>query len=144
MVFLSDQDSLTSKGGAATLLDWRSHRIRRVVRSTLAAEAMAMDVGVDTAYYLRHLFAEVLFRDFKPGSSGKLPSFFMPIKVATDCKSLYDILTKEGTPSTTLERRLSIDIAAVAHVAEEFDDENPKSTVFWVPTDKQVADHLTK
>ncbi|CAK0805201.1 unnamed protein product [Prorocentrum cordatum] len=144
MVFCADVRCLTSRGGAASLLDWRSHRIRRVVRSTLAAEAMAMDAGVDTAYFLRHLFAEILFEDFRPGLSGKLPADFRPIKVATDCKSLYDILTKEGTPSTTLERRLSIDIAAVAHTAEDFDDENPKHTVFWVPTDKQIADHLAK
>ena len=26
---------------------------------------------------------------------------------------------------------------------EEFDDEDPKHSVFWVPTDKQIADHLT-
>eukprot|EP00959_Pyramimonas_sp_CCMP1952_P432776 9062970-Pyramimonas_sp.AAC.1 len=30
-----------------------------------------MDEGVDTAYFLRHLFAEILFEDFRPGLFGQ-------------------------------------------------------------------------
>ena len=72
------------------------------------------------------------------------PRDFLPAKGITDCRSLYDLLVKEGAPPATLERRLAIDIAALVALAEAYDAENPKETYFWVPTEHQMADHLTK
>ena len=47
-------------------------------------------------------------------------------------------------PSSTQEKRLAIDVAAMAEIAAEYDEENPKRTFLWVPTWAQCADHLTK
>ena len=125
-------------------MDWRSHRVRRKCRSTVAAEAMAMDAGVDAASQIRVMLAEALLNDFSTTRSGSLPPDFIPIQVVTDCRSLYDLLTKEGTPSTTMEKRLAIDIAAICEIADEYDQEDPKETFKWCPTDYQLADYLTK
>ena len=144
MIFLGTFAAFTVIGSVVSLQDWRSHRIRRVCRSTLAAECMAMDASVDSAMFLRGLYAEVLLSKYSASSCGPLPADFLPLKSITDCRSLFDLLTKEGTPSTTLERRLAIDIAALNQVGEEFDEEDPRRTFVWVPTDHQVADHLTK
>ena len=144
ILFLADLSVFTSKGGIVSPQDWRSHRIKRVCRSTLAAECMAMDAAVDSAMFVRHLFGEMLLFAYLSSVSGPLPPNFLPLKSVTDCRSLYDLLAKEGTPSTTLERRLSIDIAALNQTSDEFDSEDPKKTFIWVPTTVQVADHLTK
>eukprot|EP00974_Lingulodinium_polyedra_P104229 10087312-Lingulodinium_polyedra.AAC.1 len=44
----------------------------------------------------------------------------------------------------TVERRLAIDIAAIAEIGQQQDPEDPRQTFHWVPTDQQLADHLTK
>ncbi|CAK9048607.1 Retrovirus-related Pol polyprotein from transposon RE1 (Retro element 1) (AtRE1) [Includes: Protease RE1 [Durusdinium trenchii] len=45
LVFLAGSGVDSLEGDFASLLDWRSHRIRRQCLSTLASETMAMDVG---------------------------------------------------------------------------------------------------
>ena len=54
------------------------------------------------------------------------------------------MIVKEGTASTTIEKRLAIDITAIIEIGEVFDKENPKNTFYWVPTHEQRADHMTK
>ena len=144
LLWLADHDVMEQKGGTANLIDWRSHRIRRVCRSTLAAETMAMDAGMDSAAQLRCLIAEALIPNFTAAVHKEPPRDFIPSKGITDCRSLYDLLVKEGAPPATLERRLAIDIAALVALAEAYDAENPKETYYWVPTEHQMADHLTK
>jgi hypothetical protein len=144
ILFLAEDSVLTAAGGWMSPHDWRSHRIRRVCRSTLAAECMAMDAAVDAAMFLRALLAEMLVSNYVAGKCGPISPNFLPLKSITDCRSLYDLLTKEGTPSTTLERRLSIDVAGLMQTGEEFDNEDPKKTFLWCPTQCQLADYLTK
>ena len=90
------------------------------------------------------MYGEILLADFSAATCGPLPSEFLPLKSATDCKSLFDMLTKEGAPSTATEKRTAIDLAALISVGEEFDDEDPRKTFFWIPTTEMIADHLTK
>jgi hypothetical protein len=55
-----------------------------------------------------------------------LPSDFLPVIGVTDCRSLYDLLVKDGQPSTTPEKRLTIDINGLKEAAMEFDPEGEK------------------
>ena len=84
-----------------------------------------MEAGLDAAVQIRTILAEALMTDYVAGRSGTLQPDFLPIKGVTDCKSLYDFLCKEGAPSTTMERRLAVDVAAISEIGEEFDPENP-------------------
>ena len=146
MVFLAGAEVETVKGDDVSLLDWRSHRIKRQCRSTLAAETMSMDAGVDAAIYTRELFAEILIKDYVPSQCGRLPADFMPVVAVTDCRSLYDLLVKDGPVSSTQEKRLAIDIGGLKEAAAEFDEDQERlNEIFrWIATDAQWADHLTK
>ena len=120
LVFLTGPDVLSVEGDFASLLDWRSHRIqRRRCRSTLAAETMAMDAGMDSALFTRELLAEVLLQDYKATQCGKLPPWFLTPHVVTDCRSLYDLVTKDGPLAATQEKRLTLDIGAIKESAVE-------------------------
>ena len=145
-VFIAGENVDTVAGDSASLLDWRSHRIKRQCRSTLAAETMAMDAGMDAGIFCRELLAEMLVESYVPTTSGRLPSDFIQVIGVTDCRSLYDLLVKDGQPSTTQEKRLTIDINGLKEAATEFDPEGEKlkETFRWVATESQVADHLTK
>ena len=70
----------------------------------------------------------------------------MPVVAATDCRSLYGLLVKDGPLSATQEKLLASDLVGLKEAAAEFDPEQEKlKEVFhWVATDNQLADHLTK
>jgi hypothetical protein len=146
LTFVTGPDVQTPTGDLASLLDWRSHRIKRQCRSTLAAETMSLDAGFDSGIFLRELMAEPLIKDYNPVQSGKLPVNFLPVMPVTDCRSLYDLLTKDGPVAATQEKRLTLDLGAIREAAEEFDpdQEDLKGTFKWVDTNSQLADHLTK
>ena len=116
-------------GDYASLLDWRSHRIKRQCRSTLAAETMVMDATKDAGLFARELMAEaeVMIPSYFPLQAGRLPGEFPPVIAAMDCRSLYDLLVKDGPLSSTQEmKRLVIDIGGLKELAGEFDPEQER------------------
>ena len=120
-MFLADQHN------NCNLFSWQSKRLKRIVRSTLAAETLAMCEGVDAALYVSAVYSDMAFND----SSRKLP-----LQVLTDNKSLQDALKSSKYVS---DRRLRIDIGSLK---ELIDYEHMQ--ICWVPTDEQLADVLTK
>lgn len=146
MVLLAGGAVDTVDGGTVNLVDWRSHRIKRQCRSTLAAETMAMDAAMDAGIYCREFLSEMLIKEYIPSQCGRLPRELFPVVAVTDCRSLYDLFVKDGPVSTTQEKRLAIDIGGLKETAAEFDEEQEKlSEIFrWIATDMQWADHLTK
>ena len=146
LVFITGPMVYTTEGDVANLVEWKSHRIRRRCRSTLAAETMALDAAADASLFTRELLAEIMIESYQPTQSGKLDPSIFPTSMATDCRSLYDLVVKDGPLSSTQEKRLTLDIAALREAAEELEPsaENMKEIYKWVPTQVQRADHLTK
>ncbi|CAK0885511.1 unnamed protein product [Prorocentrum cordatum] len=129
LIFLADEVILTGPT-SCTLLFHKSKRTPRVVRSTLAGEAIAQDLGVDYASYLSKFLSEMLTG--RP--AGRHPPIFEVITV-TDCKSLYDAL-HQLTPSLS-EKRTVIDVISIR-------DEVKVKNVRWIPTTHMIADGMTK
>ena len=111
-------------------MDWRSSRTKRVIRSTLAGEASAADVAADTSYFTAALFDEAL-----TGKRTTKNAPFSPHIICTDCRSLYDAITK--VMLSVHEKRTLIDLLSVRETTGA-------SGVHWVPTQEQHADGLTK
>ena len=61
----------------------------------------------------------------------------IPFCLGTDCKSLYDLCTKDG--STPDEKRVALDLLDVREGIETFGDK-----IRWVPTDHMLVDCFTK
>ena len=106
------------------LLHFRSARIKRVCRSTFAAETMSAVDAQDNAIALQTLFEQWT------GTQ-------LPIKIYTDCRSLYESL-KQIAPTAT-EKRLEIDLRTLK---ESID--SGELAVEWIDTHHQLADALTK
>ena len=72
---------LVDTNGTSVPISWQSKKIRRVTKSPLASETLAMGEGADTAYYLASLFHEIF------------PNHPLPkIHCITDSKSLVDTM----------------------------------------------------
>eukprot|EP00435_Cladocopium_sp_Y103_P029008 s424_g7.t1 len=118
-------------------MSWNSKQIGRVVRSTLSAEAYAMSSSLDKLTWLRCLWGFILNPKFKwqyPESSLRdLPKALL----ITDCKSLYDLVTKLAVPNCE-EWRTTVEVMLIKQQSEGH------SQCRWISTAIMLADSLTK
>ena len=107
-------------------IQWQSTCLKRIPKSTLAAETIAAVEGLEAAYLISKLFSEILFNSKKS----------VPVEVVTDNLSLY-----EAAHSTTSiqDKRLRIELGIIREsIAKE------EIQLKWVKTEFQLADCLTK
>ncbi|CAE7223454.1 unnamed protein product, partial [Symbiodinium pilosum] len=60
LIALADRKCTFGEEGHASVLEWRSSSVKRVCRSTFAAETMACTEGVETGQYVRSFFCSLL------------------------------------------------------------------------------------
>ena len=58
------------------------HKIKRVARSTIAAEKLSMTDGLETAFYLGCILTEIIYQNTKEN--------VMPVESLIDNKSIFD------------------------------------------------------
>ena len=140
---------------------WHSRKIQRVAVSTLSAEAMALAGAVDTLSWVRLYWAWLcnhkcnwrdpdVFTALPPvteelpmphtrdidGILQKLPKENSSI-ITTDCKSLYDLVSRTAPPSCQ-EFRTQLQAKLIKEHLQN------GISIRWVPSGAQVADALTK
>ena len=120
IIFLTD-------GSKSCPLQWSSTRIKRVVRSTIAAEALALADTCANTTYLAALVSSVL--EFTVGKN-------IPVEVITDNQSLFDSIHSVKPVS---EQELRLDISAI----REKKNQN-RVRVSWLPTKSNLSNVLTK
>lgn len=120
---------LMGERGKFSPLCWQSKRIRRVVRSTIAGETLAMSDGIDNAIFLATLFSELTTGNAKLN----VPS----LVCVTDNRSLFDAL--KSTKQVT-EKRLRLDISGIKELIQS----KKIKEMHWSDTKGQLADCLTK
>jgi hypothetical protein len=118
VVFLADSY------GHMCPVSWRANKIRRVVKSTLAAETLALQEGIEEAIYLQKLLSELC------------PRMRIPIDVYVDNRSLVDALQ---STKLVCDRRLRIDIGALKQALEQ-----DVRSVNWITGEQQLANCMTK
>ena len=124
--------------GRVSVVHWRSHRIKRVVRSTIASECFAAIEAVEEADIWRAHLAEAFHfhgkLDLKQWEAEV--NSCVPLVHVTDARSLFDLVRKRGTVPT--ERRLLLDIESLRERVES------GMICRWCDTKQMVADCLTK
>ena len=119
IIFLQDSNRMRCP------IFWQSRKIKRVVKSTLAAETLAFLDCAETAVYIRNIIQELC------------KCQHIPINCFVDNKSLLDTLNSKKSVE---DRRLRIDLA----VLEEMIRNNDITSVSWVSSAHQLANCLTK
>ena len=118
-----------------------------MVTSTLAAETVALSTTLDQLSWLRLYWSwlhdpTVQWKQPEAALAKIAPAITVPTKTdtdlsITDCKSLYDMITRTAPPSCT-EFRVSLMARAIKESLKE------GTTLRWVPSGAQLADSLTK
>ena len=113
-----------------------SAQIRRVCRSTLAAEANSLLEAAESADYIRFVIAATFHRDL-PLNEMDGNELLLPVMWYTDAKSLYDVVTRDT--SMAADKRLRLILAQLRELIAQ-----PGVRMEWVDTQLMLADALTK
>lgn len=111
--------------GMCNVIHYTSHKTKRVCKSILAAELLAMTDGFDIGYAITYSVKQMTNRSH------------VDLTIATDSRSLFCLAITLGQ---TTERRLQIDLAAIREAYERRDIAN----LVWISGKSNPADDLTK
>ena len=115
---------LKDNNNSISPLEWSSTKIRRVARSTVTAETLAMLDACDAVFFLSKIMTEIL----------NLSS--IDIHTLTDNKSLYDNV---HSSKVTVEKRLIVDLSALREMVNK-----KEIAVHKIDSDKNLSNVLTK
>ena len=116
---------IVDKNGVYSPIAWQSRKIRRVVKSTIAAESLAALEAAEMTVFLVSVLKNILRKD-------NIESY-----IISDNRSLVDAIYS----STNLEDKcLLLDVCVLRDMVEK----HLISVVHWVPSENELADCLTK
>lgn len=129
IIVLANEDAVSGMFTIiGNIIHWSSIKCKRVTKSVLASEILAMSHGIDHTIALTTTLNKVM---------KQLGLKDIPNVICTDSYSLYECLVKMGT---TKEKRLMIDIMA----ARESYEKGEISEIRWIAGGSNPADAMTK
>ena len=114
---------LTDDSGKSSPISWSSNRIKRVVRSTLAAETLASADGADAALFLARMIQQFLSSEVK-------------VECYTDSRSLFE---SAGSTKIVSDRRLRVEISTIREMIQK-----EEINLQWIDGKYQLSNVLTK
>ena len=120
------------KTGSVSIASWKTRKIVRVCRSVKSAETRALEEAIDDAVNVARLVSEVY-----TGKVNLKEPAQIPVNAFTDSKSLWESIHNTRQCE---EKILRNSIAGI----KELIDLKMVEEVSWVPTQKQLADCMTK
>ena len=101
-------------------LTWRSHKMRRIVGSTLAAETQSLSIGLGHAEWIAAHFADARFPNFDVAQRSMFLRNFRS-QCVVDAKSLYDHLVSLSSPSSVEVKRCGFDLVISRQCMQRLD-----------------------
>ena len=138
LVFLADSEVLAGRTGVMNLLDWRSHRLPRVGRSSYAVETMGLEEGVDAAILIRGMFAELRGHDLRDKAVRDRSIDTVTCIAVVDAVDTHDKVSKD-TASHGQQRSLAFTVAWLRQMLRR-----PNMFIRWTATENMLSDALTK
>ena len=128
----------------ANYVAWKTKTDKRILESSFAAETHAAIMGHGCGHYQRTLLLEVYYGQWVVKEPDQVPwENLMPLRMITDCKSVYDTIKKDG--QSVGDRSNAIHVAILRQLCvANCDPVGERARMLWVPTRHQVADPLTK
>ena len=121
-----------------TIVSWSTNKLKRVCRSSLAAEVQALAVTEDELHLTRLTWAEFNGARIDLNNVDEHISK-IPGTAVIDAKSIYDTLTSTNQPLQLQEKRTALELLAYLQNTEANNTETR-----WVHGGANLADGLTK
>ncbi|CAE7294222.1 RE1 [Symbiodinium natans] len=135
-VLIGGPKLVEGKRDSFNLLDFRSHKLQRVCRSSYGAETLGVEEALDAAELVRCLVAEARGTDIlKPG--GQFAVCTVPLTVVTDAKDTYDRVSKDT--GFGAQKSLVLTLALLRQLLRR-----PRTCIRWTDTANMFVDAGTK
>ena len=121
----------------ANILDTVSCRIKRVVRSSLAAEVASANLALEHGEFARCCLAEIWDPCFRL-QAWQVSAAKWRLILVLDAKTGYDVLQHD---TVAQDRRVEIDVAALRETLRQ---DGYAAAARWLPGPQHLADGLTK
>eukprot|EP00435_Cladocopium_sp_Y103_P047602 s1999_g14.t1 len=135
-VLLAPKRILETEEDVYHIIDWRSFKLPRVARSSLAAESQAAGCAANATEFACRYFEHLMRPTLKLADLLQVQSVLQPTMV-TDAKSVYASYHKESMSS--VDRRSGLEIRVVKEQLQSLGGK-----LRWVSSERQLADGLTK
>ena len=116
--------------GNSSLILWQSKKICRMVKSTMAAETLALVDAAEASCWLSNLISELL-------SYNKGVKVHLSIACFTGSRQLYDAL---HSTRPVLDKRLRVE----TEILQKMIEKKEIVSVNWITSDKQIPNCLKK
>ena len=137
LIFATTPELIENRRTVVAPVAWTSKKIPRVVRSTLGAEAAALCNSIDRLLWIRVFWAWMKNPLCNWREPEKLLQHEKKSAVVTDCRSLYDLLTRTAIPQCS-EHRTTIECLLIRERLQE------NCLARWVSSQAMLSDCLTK
>ena len=139
LILLVHHSVTTGQEGSYHIVDWRSWKLPRVARSSLAAESQAASEASDALLYAA-VFWKLIWSPHLALEDSHTPKLAHSPRLIVDAKALYDLLTKQDlqTASQT-DKQTSIEVLVTRDKLA-----CTGATTSWVSSELQYADGMTK
>ena len=150
---IADAALLAGTPARASLISWRSTRVKRVVASTLAGETLALSASLAEVEWLQVFLRNVVHSDVDhtnwAASTGPFGAILntgsslnsrQDAAAVVDAKSVFDTLTRNTAGSSKQDKRTAIELSII--IIESLGHSGSK--VRWVPHWGMPSDQLTK
>ena len=139
VVMLAPRKILETEEGDYHILDWRSLKLPRTARSSLAAEAQAAACASDATEFACRYFEHLRSPTVPLRELLHMKSNLEPVLI-TDAKALFHSCHRDSIVSSVTDRRISLEIRVVKEQMMSLG-----GTLRWVlSSERQLADGLTK
>ena len=142
--FVRKDDLELTRPVDVSIMSWKPKTSKRIVESSFAAETHGALLGHGAGHYLRPLYCEIRFGAWVIKSGDEVEwDQLTPLVLCTDCKSIYDCMSKDG--HTIGDRTNALNVAVLRQLlTTNRKPSGEKAHLLWVPTRHQAADGLTK
>jgi hypothetical protein len=127
----------TGEEGQWGLVSWRSGRLRRVVASSLSAEAQAALNATRELHWVATLITEFVVEHLDLSDREATVAKTVPTVLIVDAKALYDLL--RSPTGGGRDRESGVDVIILRDALKKFGTD-----CRWVPGTRQLADGMTK
>ena len=150
LVMFAEKKIMNEEIAKISVNSWKSHRLKRVVKASMGAEALAMDDALAELEWVRAMYTEAVKYDYclhdldRYGNQESVITLRLPESddqsiIVTDARALFDHLQRQSGSSAGQDRRAQVDAAVIAASLRSL-----TCKTFWVPGDWMLADPLTK
>ncbi|CAK9058722.1 unnamed protein product [Durusdinium trenchii] len=136
---LTDKEAFEGVETPYHVLDWKSMKLPRVARSSLAAEAQASSAAADNVEFIVRFWNELFNPQLELKSNLAVTESSLQPVLITDAKALYDTYHRDAFNHGSNDKRTALEVKVTHQQVESFG-----GRLKWVSSERQYGDGLTK